>query len=260
MYDGGAIAKTGRSAYYPVLLEPTGDGLVIEACGRGSRWIDIYARIRLTMIFRRTAFTALFAWALFMGAAFVSPQTSLAATSADATAQTFIEGLAEEAVAALTAKDVSRSERISRFRALLNHNFDVPVIGKWVLGRYWRTASASEQEEYLKLFEDYVVITYVERFDQYSGETIKVVKSVSDPGKDSLVFSEIHRPSGGEPIRVDWRVRNNSDIYKIIDVYVEGISMSQSQRKEFTSVIRSNGGKVKGLLKVLRDKVDSLSN
>jgi len=209
------------------------------------------------MMTRRTAWASLFVWAL---ALWVSPVSANAAQSGDATAQVFIEGLADEAVQALTAEGVSRSERVNRFRELLSHNFDVPVIGKWVLGRYWRAATDAEKEEYLQLFEDYIVITYVERFDQYSGEVIKVVKSVSDPGKDALVFSEIHRPTGGEPIRIDWRVRSHSDIYKIIDVYVEGISMSQSQRKEFTSVIRANGGTVAGLLGVLRKKVESLSN
>jgi len=209
------------------------------------------------MMTRRTTLASLFVWAL---ALWVTPVSANAAHAGDASAQVFIEGLADEAVQALTAEGVSREQRIDRFRELLNHNFDVPVIGKWVLGRYWRTATDAEKEEYLKLFEDYVVITYVERFDQYSGEVIKVVKSVSDPGKDALVFSEIHRPTGGEPIRIDWRVRSHSDIYKIIDVYVEGISMSQSQRKEFTSVIRANGGTVAGLLGVLRKKVESLSN
>lgn len=209
------------------------------------------------MITRRTTLSMLFILAM---AFWVSPVSANAATTGDAAAETFIQSLAEDAVQALTTKGVERKERVKRFRDLLKQNFDVPFIGKWVLGRYWRKASDVEKEEYLKLFEDYVVITYVERFDQYSGESIKVVKTISDPGKDSLVFSEIRRPTGGEPIRVNWRVRNKSDIYKIIDVLVEGISMSQSQRKEFTSVIRSKGGKVEGLLTVLRAKVESLSN
>jgi len=213
------------------------------------------------MMTRRTALASLYILAVAAWMTpLVSPVAANAALANEDTAQVFIEGLAEEAVQALTAEGVNRGDRITRFRELLSHNFDVPVIGKWVLGRYWRTATDAEKEEYLKLFEDYVVITYVERFDQYSGEIIKVVKTISDPGKDSLVFSEIRRPTGGAPIRIDWRVRNKSDVYKIIDVYVEGISMSQSQRKEFTSVIRANGGKVAGLLDVLRKKVESLSN
>lgn len=211
------------------------------------------------MTTRRTVLASFFVGALALaGASFAS--TVAHAEQSQASAQTFIEGLAEKAIKALTAEGVTRDDRIKRFTVLLNNNFDVETIGKWVLGRYWRVASDAEKADYLKLFEEYVVITYVERFDQYTGEQLKVVKAVSEPGQDALVFSEIHRPTGGEPIRVDWRVRESADVYKIIDVYVEGISMSQTQRKEFTSVIRANGGTVSGLNDVLRQQIAKLSN
>lgn len=217
------------------------------------------------MIFRQIARVTLIvctlgAWGVALGAKSVHAETIVQAATSATTAQDFIEGLAEEAVSALTAEGVTRDVRISRFSELLNTNFDVKTIGKWVLGRYWRTASDEEKEAYLKLFEEYVVITYVERFDQYSGEKLKVIKAVSEPGQDSLVMTAINRPSGGDPIRVDWRVRSKADVYKIIDVYVEGISMSQTQRKEFTSVIRSQGGTVAGLLTVLRTQIAKLNN
>jgi len=208
------------------------------------------------MFTRRIALFSLFVFSLFV---LGSPPSSASAQVKDS-AQTFVEGLADEAVQALTAEGVSREDRIIRFRELLNANFDVELIGKWVLGgRYWKKASDAEKKDYLSLFEDYIVVTYVERFDQYSGEKLNVIKSVADPGKDALVFSEINRPTGGEAIRVNWRVRAKSDVYKIIDVYVEGISMSQTQRKEFSSVLRSRGGTVTGLNDVLRSKVSELT-
>lgn len=210
------------------------------------------------MTTRRSVIATLF---IFLVAVWGAPLSAAPAPiGSGVTAQEFIEGLAEEAVSALTTKGVSREDRLSRFSELLHNNFDVQTIGKWVLGRYWRTASDEEKSAYLKLFEEYVVITYVERFDQYSGEKLLITKAVAEPGKDALVFSEINRPTDGQPIRVDWRVRSNADIYKIIDVYVEGISMSQTQRKEFTSVIRANGGTVTGLIKVLRAQIDKLNN
>ena len=174
------------------------------------------------------------------------------------TAQQFIEGLADEAISALTDKDAARESKIDRFRSLLGHNFNVPLIGKWVMGRHWRAANNAEKDEYMDLFEDLIVITYVDRFDQYSGEKINVVNTIMDPGKDAIVYSELVRPDGDGVIRVDWRVRQNGDNYRIVDVYVEGISMGQTQRSEFASVIKQKGGTVEGLLKVLRTKVSTL--
>ena len=46
------------------------------------------------------------------------------------------------------------------------------------------------------------------------------------------------RPAGGAPVRVDWRVRRMSGAFKITDVVVEGVSMSITQRDEFSAVIQ----------------------
>ena len=211
------------------------------------------------MMTRRFVFATLFVWTFAVLGAPAIAATSQTEDVVHSSAQSFIEGLADQAVQALTAEGVSRVDRQMRFREMLKVNFDVNLIGKWVLGRYWRIATDVEKTEYLKLFEDYIVVTYVERFDQYKGERLNVIKSAAEAGKDALVYSEINRPTGGEPIRVDWRVRSNSDVYRIIDVYVEGISMSQTQRKEFASVIRSSSGKISGLIDVLRAKVADLS-
>ena len=205
-------------------------------------------------IIRRSLFS------IFLVSILFSSAVPLAA-SADhdgQTAQQFIEGLADEAIGALTDKDAARESKIDRFRSLLAHNFNVPLIGKWVMGRHWRAASDMEKDEYMSLFEDLIVITYVDRFDQYSGEKINVVNTIMDPGKDAMVYSELVRPQGGDVIRIDWRVRQNGDNYKIVDVYVAGISMGQTQRSEFASVIKQKGGTVEGLLQVLRTKVSTL--
>jgi len=43
---------------------------------------------------------------------------------------------------------------------------------------------------------------------------------------------------------------------KIVDVIVEGVSMGQTQRSEFGSVIRRNGGRVSSLIDELRRRLD----
>lgn len=184
---------------------------------------------------------------------FVGVQDAARAGSIDETPGEFIEKLADKAVAALTINDITRVERVRRFRTLLNDHFDVKIIGRFVLGRYWRQASEEERAEYLTLFEDLIVDTYVDRFAKYSGEALLVIKTEAIQDDDSIVFSSINRPSGGPPVSIAWRLRLRNGNYLIIDVMVEGVSMGQAQRSEFASVIRRNGGAVKGLLAKLRD-------
>lgn len=178
---------------------------------------------------------------------------SLADSNSDATV--FIQGLSDQAIASLTAPGISRAERETRARVLLNDNFAVPTIGQFVLGRYWRTASAEERAEYLRLFEQLIVVTYVDRFSRYSGERLRVINALSDTESgDVTVNSEITRPAGA-PVQVGWRVRRVPPSFKIVDVIVEGVSMGQTQRSDFASVIRNNGGTLTALLDEMRRRV-----
>jgi len=170
----------------------------------------------------------------------------------------FIKSVAETAINSLATKDTDRHERIRRFRVMFNDNFAVRSIGKFVLGRYWRQASDTEKAEYLKLFEDLMVISYVDRFAEYAGESLMVEKARSESENTATVFSTIERPGGAKPIRVNWRVGTNGTIYKILDVVVEGTSMSNTLRSDFSSIVRRNGGQVSGLIDELRAKTTAL--
>jgi phospholipid transport system substrate-binding protein len=181
-----------------------------------------------------------------------------AAESLETRAETFIASLADKAVQALTVEGALRTERVRRFRRLFNDHFAVRGIAKWVLGRYWRRSSDEERSEYLVLFEDMIVISYVDRFADYTGETLAITKAVALDDGAALVFSEIVRPTGGPPVRVDWRVATEDGNLRIVDVVVEGTSMSTTLRSDFGSIIRREGGKVAGLIEVLRKKTKSL--
>jgi len=175
-------------------------------------------------------------------------------------AESFIQIMADKAIASFRSEQDEAAMQ-AEFRKLLNEGFDVRAIGKWVLGRYWRRAKPEEKEEYLNLFEDFVVATYSSRFKDYSGEeiTLKVTQSLARNDNDAIVRSQIDRPQTTEPILVDWRVKKNSDgDLKVVDVLIAGVSMSQTQRSEFSSVIKRNGGQVAGLIDALKTKTDQM--
>ena len=153
--------------------------------------------------------------------------------------------------------EISNVERARRFRKILTQSFDFPTIAKFVLGRYWRIANKKQRGEYVVLFEDFIVQAYAHRFKDLSGKEFIVKQSRKLTARDMLVLSEVVIAPGKPPIRVNWRVRGPNNQYRVIDVVVEGISMSVTQRDEFAAVIRSSGGKVEGLLAALRKKTSN---
>src|SRR5437899_7089371 len=199
---------------------------------------------------RRSVLTA-----AFVMLAAVLARAIPAAAAADPAAM--ISNLGSRALEVL-GKDATQPQRAARFRELLREDFDVPGIGRFVLGRYWNTATEEQRAEFIKLFEDYIALAYATRLAEYSGETFKVTGSRPD-ADGAIVSSQILRPAGAAPVKVDWRVTGRNGAYKINDVSVDGISMAVTQRSEFASVIQHNGGQVQGLITMLRQKTTGAS-
>jgi phospholipid transport system substrate-binding protein len=203
------------------------------------------------MVDRRLLLASVAATAI---AALVPP----ASAADDEAAKVFIRDLANDAIQLMARKDLPAAERTQRFRELFKRGFDVEAIGRFVLGRYWRDATEAEQREYLKLFEDLIVATYAGRFSEYSGETLTVLDARPDDDRVVLVTSHVNRTTGNPPIRLDWRLVRKNDSFGIVDVVVEAVSMSVTQRSEFASVIQRGGGKVNSLIVALRDKTRNM--
>jgi len=168
----------------------------------------------------------------------------------------FVRALGNEALGVIRA-DMPAAQKQAFFRQLLEQNFDLPGIARFVLGPHWRTATEPEKHEFLRLFEDYIVRVYSERFAQYRGETLRVTGSRADP-KGAFVTSEIVRPGGAPPIKIDWRLTAGDGLYKISDVIIDGVSMGITERSEVAAMIQRNGGQVQGLLATMREQTSSL--
>ncbi|MCG8548338.1 MAG: ABC transporter substrate-binding protein, partial [Alphaproteobacteria bacterium] len=150
-------------------------------------------------------------------------------------------------------ESLSPETRQETFRELLSEGFDMPRVARFVLGRYWRRATEAQRDEYLRLFEDYIVGSYGARLSAYGGETLRIADSRPDGAGYAVVRSQIVRPEG-PPIAINWRLYEGEFGWRIVDVVVEGVSLSLVQRSEFTSVIRSGGGNIEALLGALRKK------
>ena len=166
----------------------------------------------------------------------------------------FVRGFGDQAIAMLTDESLDREARTREFRRLLTAGFHMEAIGRFVLGRHWRRASATERAEFAQLFEDYLVASYGEKLSAYSGEQF-VVQGGRPKGKSGAIVTSRIVPPEGAPLRIEWRLRRSAGTWRIIDVVVEGVSMAVTQRSEFSSVIASRGGKMDGLLEALRGKI-----
>jgi phospholipid transport system substrate-binding protein len=177
--------------------------------------------------------------------------SSTVPAAADTGPAEFVRTLGNEALGVIRS-NTPPAQKQAFFHQLLQQNFDLPGIARFVLGPHWRTASEPEKQEFLRLFEHYIVRVYSEKFAQYRGETLRVTGSRADP-EGALVTSEIVRPGGAPPIKIDWRLTARDGLYRISDVIIDGVSQGITERSEFAALIERSGG-MQGLLAMMREK------
>jgi phospholipid transport system substrate-binding protein len=197
------------------------------------------------------------AFALAALAVALGSERSRAAEPITDGAQALVQAFAGEGVLLLEDQSAPLASRAERFRGLLGKYFATDAIARWVLGRHWGQLNPQEQREYRRLFEDLVVYGYVKRFGEYTGERLRIIRTLADTDTQATVFSEIQRPAGGQPVRVDWRVGARDGVYKITDVVIENVSLSQTWRSDFSAVLQQGGGSA-ALLQTLRERTEQL--
>jgi len=172
------------------------------------------------------------------------------------TPSSFVDGVVSDAIVVIKDPSLSDQDRRQRFEALLERGFDMPRIARYVLGRYWLTASDQERQDFAQLFQHWLVETYAMRFRGYSGEQVKVIGARPED-QGAVVTTEIVSLSGAPPIKLDWRVSNRDGAYKILDIDVAGVSMALTEREEISSVIQRNGGTVASLNRVFAERLNT---
>ena len=115
-----------------------------------------------------------------------------------------------------------------------NAMFDRDYAARQVLGRHGRGASDAD----VKLFADALADSLMRRYgssllDFNTKLRVRIKSEVALPrGLGVKVSSEMLR-SGGEPIPVDYLMRQSGGTWKVFDVMVEGVSFVQTFRQQF---------------------------
>ena len=151
------------------------------------------------------------------------------------------------------ARNPSAAQRVAEFHVLFREDFDVPGLGRFVLGRFTRFLTPLEQQEFLALFETYVVYTYSDRLSDFAADGSVLRVTGSQPDTDgAIVSSEVIRGDTAQPIKVEWRLVWRDGMYKISDVVIDGISMAVNGRSELEGVVERNGGQPQVILAVMQ--------
>lgn len=169
--------------------------------------------------------------------------------------ETFVQQVGDQVIRLLSNKAVGRTQREQAFLGILEKDFAIHSIGKFVLGKHWRHMSKDQKDTYLQYFKKSIARTYAIRFEAYENETFEVLKGKTvapTAGKKNWkVYCHIKKP-GKPATEIAWLVVDTPKGPKGMDVFVENVSMSITQRSEYAGIIENGGGGKSGIEALLK--------
>ena len=172
-----------------------------------------------------------------------------------AKAENFVKNVTAEGIEQIINANVPQAEKDKRFAKLFNEALDLDFIGQFVLGRNWRTATADQRKEFIKVYRQLNVSSWSKRFDEFKGKQF-IFKGTAPSNSTGQVFVNSVVPmEQGEPAKVVWRVREKNGQYKVVDIIIENVSLAITARNEYTAFIKNNKGGVDALIANLKSKI-----
>ena len=147
-------------------------------------------------------------------------------------------------------------EKRRRIAPFMAEVVDVEGVARFVLGRFWRSATPDQQRTYVRLFSEVLANSIAGRLGEYRGEdSVKVSVGRPDPRPDGiLVPTTITRPNN-QPFNVAWLVTDAGGKPKVADVIAEGMSLRLAQRSDYSAYIQRNNNDVGALIRALEAQV-----
>ena len=155
----------------------------------------------------------------------------------------FADNATAKALAVFHEEGSTSLAKRAKLKATLKQVVDTDWIGRYVLGRAWNNATPAQQAKYLSVYGDYVINSYISKFDDDDALNVQSMKTVSyGPATSGGYLAKTIIVSKGNPeIHVDYIIDDSSGTCKVHDIRVENVSLIISQRSEFSNIANSQG-------------------
>ncbi|HIJ63170.1 MAG TPA: ABC transporter substrate-binding protein [Rhodospirillaceae bacterium] len=195
---------------------------------------------------------------LFSAALLVLTLLNVAPAAADTDGpDRVVEAAVNEVIQRFGGKTLSPDDCVAGLGALIDTYGDLGLTTGRILGYHWNKADQAQKSDLTKLVRDYLIGSWAGHLnDVPTGHQFHILGAASSEDNRAIVQSVLITPDGDVP--VDWTVeRSDGGRNVITDIKVEGVSMVQTLRSDFTAVIRANDGKIQPLIEALRNKIRS---
>src|SRR5215510_6635517 len=171
---------------------------------------------------------------VLLGVVVVQPAVAGGATEA-------MKSTIDEVLRIVRDKDLKQpgraDERRQRLEQVVGDRFDYEEMSKRSLGAPWNTLSDKDKQEFVTLFKTLLTNSYADKIESYSGEGAQYINERME--KD---YAEVRTKvlTGKVEIPLDYRLLNKGTDWRVYDVVVDGVSLVNNYRGQFSKILRSS--------------------
>ena len=168
-------------------------------------------------------------------------------TTVEATVNRVLDVLRDSKLKSPAAKEKKKE----KLRIIYKDMFDEIEFSKRTLTRNWNKFSPAERVEFVKLFEQVLEKSYIDKILDYSNEKVDFYKESMLSDNQAEIQTKIITSS--KEIPIFYRMILKDSKWKVYDVVVENVSLVQNYRTQFNDILGKNTPEQ--LLEILRKKV-----
>ncbi|MEC8231772.1 MAG: ABC transporter substrate-binding protein, partial [Pseudomonadota bacterium] len=119
----------------------------------------------------------------------------------------------------------------------------------------FKSVPQEKMGEYISVFRQYLITTYAIAMGYYDNQTVVFEPESRFDDKKSVTVRAVVQDPDRPEIKIAFKVRKDSKTneWKAYDMVAEGISLLNSKRSEFESILRQDG--IDSVIALMRDKI-----
>lgn len=148
-----------------------------------------------------------------------------------------------------------RPAKLVQLKALLRDFLDTEALARKAMGRHLDGRTPAQTKEFLSIFRDLFVRTYVQRLLLFDAPDFGY-RSEKVTGDTAEVGTQIITPK--DEFAVDYRMKKTGSGWIATDILVEDVSLADNFRSQFDKALAKDS--FDGLLERLRNKLEAKPN
>lgn len=193
---------------------------------------------------------------LFTGLALTAAVATAPVHAQEADAQTTVKTAVDDVLTTIKGNPDLRGGNMAKVFQLVDQKIvpraDFKRTTQIAMGRFWNQASPEQQQQIQDGFKTLLIRTYAGALSNVKNQTVTYKPFRADPADtDVVVRSTVN--NNGEPVALDYRMEKTANGWKVYDINISGLWLSETYKNQFADVISKKGG-VAGLVQFLDER------